>query len=170
MDPFSVLGIERRFDVDLAALERAHRELARATHPDNFAEGAPERRAAVARAADVNEALRVVRDPVRRAEAMLALAGVAVGEGAEPPAPAALLMAMMELGEEIAEARARKDEGELAALRVRIEGDIAECERALASLLADPVADRGATLARLGERRFQQRLLEQVERAEEELL
>lgn len=170
MDPFAVLGIERRFDIDLSALERTHRELARALHPDSYPDGSPERRAAVARAADVNEALRAIRDPVRRAEALLALAEVAVGEGREPPADASLLMEMMELGEEISDARARRDEGDLAALRERIEGEIVVCERALTALLANAAGAPARALARLGELRFKRRLLEQVERAEEELL
>ena len=80
MDPFATLGIARAFDVDLAAVEKTHRELSRALHPDRYV-GAPARasaRAALAKAVEVNEAWRVVRDPIRRAEALLALAGVAV--------------------------------------------------------------------------------------------
>ena len=42
--------------------------------------GASERRAALSKAVEVNEAWRVVRDPIRRAEALLALAGTAAGE------------------------------------------------------------------------------------------
>ncbi len=67
-DPFDTLGVEPRFDLDLAALERRHRDLSRALHPDRYA-GAPaaERRLALGRAIDANEALRVLKDPIRRA-------------------------------------------------------------------------------------------------------
>ena len=45
MDPFATLGIARTFDVNLPALEKTHRELARALHPDRFAaSGATERK------------------------------------------------------------------------------------------------------------------------------
>jgi len=37
-DPFAMLGVERRFDLDLKVLEKTHRELSRALHPDKFAQ------------------------------------------------------------------------------------------------------------------------------------
>ncbi len=40
---------------------------------------------ALGRAIEVNEAFRILKDPVRRAEALLALHGVQSGEGKEPP-------------------------------------------------------------------------------------
>src|SRR3954452_24253892 len=110
MDPFATLGAARRFDLDLAALEKTHRELSRALHPDRFAQtGASERRAALEKAANVNEAWRMLRDPIRRAEALFRLAGVAVGETNEPKASPAFLMEVMEDREALAEARAARD-------------------------------------------------------------
>ncbi len=68
MDPFATLGIDPAFNIDLAAVEQRHRDLSRALHPDKFS-GAPaaERRLALNRAIEVNEAWRAVRDPIRRA-------------------------------------------------------------------------------------------------------
>jgi molecular chaperone HscB len=87
LDPFATLGVERRFDLDLAVLEKTHRELSRALHPDKYTQtGASERRAALEKAASVNEAWRMVRDPVRRAEALFRVHGIAVGEDNEPKA------------------------------------------------------------------------------------
>src|ERR1700722_17608949 len=86
MDPFATLGIARTFDVDLTAVEKVHRELSRALHPDRYVGASPsERRGSLAKGVAGNEAGRVVRDPVRRADALLALAGVgaAAGEGPE---------------------------------------------------------------------------------------
>ncbi len=81
VDPFATLGLPRSYDVDLPAVEKTHRELSRALHPDRFVNaGASERREALSKAVEVNEAWRVVRDPIRRAEALLQLAGAAVGE------------------------------------------------------------------------------------------
>ena len=89
MDPFATLGIARTYTVDMAALEKTHRELSRALHPDRYVDaGASARRAALTKAVEVNEAWRIVRDPIRRAEALLELAGVAVGEeAAARPSP-----------------------------------------------------------------------------------
>lgn len=108
MDPFATLGIPRAFDIDVDAAERAHRELSRALHPDKFvAGGASERRAALGKAVEVNEAWRVVRDPIRRAEALLSLAGVVLGEGHEPKAETGFLMEMLEQGKRSARRRPR---------------------------------------------------------------
>src|SRR5690348_1978030 len=110
MDPLATLGAPRRFDLDLAALEKTHRELSRALHPDKFAQtGASERRAALEKAADVNEAWRIVRDPIRRAETLFALEGIAVGETNEPKPGPVFLMEVMEEREALAEARAARD-------------------------------------------------------------
>jgi molecular chaperone HscB len=86
VNPFEALGVEPSFALDLAILEQRHRELSRALHPDRHAaSGAGERRMALGRAIEVNEAYRILKDPVRRAEALLAQRGVATGEGKEPP-------------------------------------------------------------------------------------
>ena len=92
-DPFDTLGVEPRFDLDSSALEQRHRDLSRALHPDRYT-GAPaaERRLSLGRAIDVNEAFRVLKDPIRRAEALLRRAGVPVGEISEPRPPPDLLM------------------------------------------------------------------------------
>lgn len=93
MDVFTRLGLPARFDIPQATLEKAHRELARALHPDRFVQAsASERRASLEQAIAVNEAFRTLRDPLTRAEALFGLLGVAVGEKAEPsPAPAVLM-------------------------------------------------------------------------------
>src|SRR4051812_33029053 len=97
MDPFATLGIERRFDVDVDAVEKRHRELSRALHPDKYASAAPsERRASLSKAVEVNEAWRIVRDPIRRAEALFTLAGIRVGETSEPRPTTAVLMEALE--------------------------------------------------------------------------
>src|SRR5580704_16044101 len=107
MDPFAVLGIERRYDIDLAAVEKRHRELSRALHPDRYADaGAAERRLTLAKAVEVNEAWRTLRDPIARAEALFLLAGVAVGERNEPKPSPAFLMETMERREVLADAKA----------------------------------------------------------------
>jgi molecular chaperone HscB len=173
MDPFATLGIERTFSVDVQALEKTHRELSRALHPDRFVGAAPtERRTALGKAVEVNEAWRVVRDPIRRAEALFELAGIAVGERNEPrPAPA-LLMEMMEKRESLAEAKAAKDLDAARRLAAEIEGLAREAERALAEgfVAAGGAKDRLAPLvARLGELRFYRRFLDEVSTLEDEM-
>lgn len=169
LDPFAVLGLPRAFAVDLAAIEKTHRELSRALHPDRYTGAAPtERRAALSKAVEVNEAWRVVRDPVRRAEALLSLAGVPVGEDKEPPASPDLLMEVMEQREALAEARAAKDHAKIEALARAMEDDVKEAERALGAAI--DAGDRArAALEALGRLRFYRRFLEEAHGALEAL-
>jgi molecular chaperone HscB len=169
MDPFEALGLPHRYAVDLAAAEKVHRDLARALHPDRYSgAGASERRAALSRAADVNEAWRVVRDPVRRAEALFSRAGVPVGEDREPKASPELLMEVMELREGLAEAREAKDLARARALADEVEGKAKRTEAALGAAL-DAGGDLAPHVALLGELRFYRRFLEEVSLLEEEM-
>lgn len=171
MDPFATLGIARRFDVDLASLEKTHRELSRALHPDKYVAAPPgERRAALEKAVEVNESWRTVRDPIRRAEALFSLAGIVVGETNEPKASPALLMEVMERREELADARERSDAAAVRKLAEEMEARATEVERALADGFAS-AKDRAAIEAlvpRLGELRFYRRFLEEVSAIEDE--
>jgi molecular chaperone HscB len=173
MDPFATLGIERKFDVDLGALERTHRELSRALHPDKYvAAGASERREALSKAVEVNESWRVVRDPVRRAETLFTLAGIAVGEKNEPAPSGELLMAMMEQREALALAKEQRDMAEVRRLAAAMEARAHATEAALRDGFQAGAKDRSKLLplvAKLGELRYCRRFLEEVSAIEDEL-
>src|SRR2546421_8092624 len=68
---FERLGCLRRFRLDPAELERNYLVRSREVHPDH----AGNDRASQAAAAAVNEAYAVLRDPFRRADYLLTLAG-----------------------------------------------------------------------------------------------
>ena len=171
-DPFEMLGVERRFDLDLKVLEKTHRELSRALHPDKFVQaGASERRAGLEKAASVNEAWRTVRDPITRAEALFRLAGIKVGEDSEPKASPAFLMEVMDEREALSDARAAKDLAKVRAVGVTMAKRAQETEAKLAAGFA---ASRGDTPALeklvplLGELRFHKRFLDEISAIEEE--
>lgn len=171
MDPFLVLGAPRRMDLDLAALEKTHRELSRALHPDKFSQtGASERRAALEKAANVNEAYRILRDPIRRAEELFRLEGFAVGETNEPKASPAFLMDVMDDREALAEARATKDLTRVRKLAMGIkERETATMTKLSAGFADAPSRDQLTTLLPLlGELRFYRRFLDEAEAIEEE--
>lgn len=133
-DPFTVLGVPARFALPMEELAKRHRDLSRALHPDRHAKGSPaERRVAIERAMAVNEAWRVVRDPLARALALLELRGVAITEG-ERASPA-LLMEVMELRESLEAARG--DAQRVAALREAVRARIAAEEAVLAGALVE---------------------------------
>ena len=168
MDPFETLGLPHRYDVDLAAVEKAHRELSRALHPDKYAQaGASERRDALSRAATVNEAWRIVRDPIKRAEAMFALLGVPVGEDKEPKVDQEFLMEMLEQREALAEARESKDLSGVSA----IVSSIRERQRATEKELASGLSSEAPAgfVGKLGELRFYRRFLDEASAIEEDI-
>lgn len=173
MDPFSILGVDKRFDLDLAAVEKTHRELSRALHPDRFAgAGAAERREALDKAASVNEAWRALRDPVTRAEALFAALGVPVGDGHEPKASPAFLMEMLEEREALQEARQKKDLDQVSALGAKVEARMKDAEAKLAQgfRVGARAEDVRPLLGLLGELRFYRRFLEEVSAIEDEAL
>lgn len=168
MDPFALLGAPRRFDLDLAALEKTHRELSRTLHPDRFAQAsATERREALEKAASVNEAWRILRDPIRRAEALFRLAGVETGETKEPKPAADFLMDMLEQREELAAARGARDLDKVQKLAAGIAARRKAAEEKLTRAFAADPPDT-SLVGLLGELRFYARFREEVLAIEEE--
>lgn len=171
MDPFATLGIPATFDVDLAAVEKVHRELSRALHPDKHAAGtAGERREALARAVEVNEAWRIVRYPLRRAEALVARASAGGAPAREAAADPQLLGEVLERREALAEVRAARDKGELVRLRDEARAQVHGVERALARELTRQPSNvpSDALAALLVQLRYHRRFLEEVSALEEE--
>lgn len=79
-DWFEILGLERRFHVEVPAMEERWRARARQVHPDRFTrKSAVERRMALQWTAALNEARRVLKDPLVRAR-YLATGEVKPGE------------------------------------------------------------------------------------------
>lgn len=110
MNFFEVFELPRRLAVDGDDLQRRFYALARRTHPDFHQAAPPAERAAVEeRAALVNAAYRMLRDPIARVDYLVRLEeGRATKEGSEarPKAPPALLAEMFEIQEVLAEAKA----------------------------------------------------------------
>jgi molecular chaperone HscB len=175
-DPFATLGLPRRYEIDFAQLEARYRELQRALHPDRHVSSSPaERRIAIAKAVEVNEAYRALKDELARGEALLALERNAPGGGERAEEAPEFLMEMMELRETLGEARAARD---LARVQ-RLAGEVrALHEQTRAALIAafDAACDhaRDAQLAQaarlLGRLKYYRRFLDEVSAIEEESL
>jgi molecular chaperone HscB len=151
-DYFEVLGLRRGFAIDLAELERHYLERSRAVHPDRVAgaAAAEERSAAAGQAMELNQAYRALKRDLPRAEHLLRLEGVTIGDN-QPVAPE-LLAEMLELREELAEARETGDRGLLDRLeksaRARERAELGALGARFAALEALPAAasDRAARL------------------------
>jgi len=143
--------------VDAAALERGYREIQAQIHPDRFAaSGDAERRASMQWTTRVNEAYRMLRDPVQRAKYLLELNGVDVAFETNTQMPTDFLTRQLELREALAEATSpealdRLREGvdqEKAALEARI-GELIDGRRELAAAAGE--VRKLMFLQRLGE-------------------
>lgn len=157
-EAFQILGVEPRFDLSQRDLRAAWMRRAAASHPD--AAGA------VDESARVNDAMRILADPIQRAQALLELGGAAEADGRALPQE--FLLEMMELRE-----RADACAGDAAAI-AELRGDavsrrdaaVAEIARAFADADGGAVDARGAAdvIAQINVIRAFERMIEQLDR------
>jgi molecular chaperone HscB len=164
-DPFALLGLPPGYEVDLAALERAFFERSKQLHPDRLASAsAGERVAQLSRSRALNDAYQLIKKPVPRAEYLLARAGATIGDN-ERLDPA-FLMEILELREELAEARAAGNTELVAKLQGAMQARRHEALEALPALFA--ANDLPAIKERLILLRYVHRYLEECDAALDE--
>ncbi|HHE3630850.1 TPA: Fe-S protein assembly co-chaperone HscB, partial [Pasteurella multocida] len=74
MNPFNIFDLPVDFHVDQATLSARYLALQKSLHPDNFTtHSAQEQRLAMQRSAEVNDALQILKDPILRAETIIAI-------------------------------------------------------------------------------------------------
>jgi molecular chaperone HscB len=104
-DYFTCLGFPRRLTIDPQKLETKFYELSRAFHPDFYQnKSETEQAISLSNAATLNTAYRTLRDPIQRAEYLLAIEAGAVKEIRTSP-PADLFEEILELQETLEEYR-----------------------------------------------------------------
>jgi molecular chaperone HscB len=133
---FELFALPMHYRIDAAALEHAYRALQRDVHPDRHAAaGDAQKRLALQASARANEAYRTLRDPVARAEYLLAQNGVDATAETDSGLPVAFLTRQLERREAADEASEAHDEPALAALASGVADDAAslrsDVERAL---------------------------------------
>lgn len=112
LDYFALLGLPARYAVDADELERRYLERSRQVHPDRFVGAETRKRVeALGASMELNEAVKALRNPVRRAEHLLLHYGVTIG--ANEQLDPGFLMEILEAREELAEAQARGDQAEV---------------------------------------------------------
>jgi molecular chaperone HscB len=105
-----------QFDLDPQVIEQAFFDKSKELHPDRFATApAAERVAALSKSRALNDAYQTLKKPVPRAEYLLARAGVTIGDNEQVDGD--FLMRVLELREELAEAKAAHDLDKLGALQ-----------------------------------------------------
>src|SRR5688572_30706622 len=124
-DYFSFLGLPRKLTIAATELERRFRELSRKFHPDYYYNASPaERLASLERSSYLNDAYRILRNPIARIEHLLAIEGLPPARSADGTAkvPPSLLEEVFALNEELDEIRELRDNGgDTSGLRARLD-------------------------------------------------
>ncbi|ELB2796635.1 co-chaperone HscB [Vibrio alginolyticus] len=104
MNHFELFGLPSQFKLDGSLLSSQFRELQKRFHPDNFTTGSErDRLMAVQKAAQINDAYQVLKNPISRAEYILAEQGVEIRGEQQTMQDPMFLMEQMELREELEE-------------------------------------------------------------------
>jgi molecular chaperone HscB len=139
---FELFDLPLGFALDAKRLAERYRALQAATHPDRLAVAA-DREQQVSRQAStqVNEAYRILKDPLARAKYLLGLHTGDPGTDSETSKDGAFLMEQMELRETLAEAGSRPNPRAAAAtVLTQLAERSAALDKELAGLFADPSA------------------------------
>jgi len=156
LDKFGLLGVAPSFD-EPAGLDEKFRSLSRKLHPDRFARASPrERRYSLEQTTLLNDAYKTVKDPVRRAEHLLALRGIKV----DPKMSPEFLEQTLEDRERLLEAKMSGEPLEPMAKGVREQRD-----RTLAQVreLVENGGDLAQAAELLARMRYYARYLDEVE-------
>lgn len=104
MNYFELFGLPSQFSLDGSLLSSQFRQLQMQFHPDKFASASErDRLMAVQKAAQINDAYHTLKNPVARAEYLLAEHGVEIRGEQQTMQDPMFLMQQMELREELEE-------------------------------------------------------------------
>ena len=166
MTHFEIFGLTPSVDLDVPALDAKYRELSLKHHPDRQAPAA--RLDAVSMTANLNDAVKVLRDPKRRAFYLLKLRGVDL-EREDGPAkqtmPVDFLEHILEKRELLEAAKQQKNVARARALAAEV-GQLSDeaFEVGKTALRAGQLEAATAAMAKV---RYFTRFLEEVEAIEE---
>lgn len=169
-NPFALFNLPVIFQVDSALLNERYLALQKSLHPDNFsAASAQEQRLAMQKSAEINDALRILKDPIARADSIIAL-NTGERENLEEKSnkDIGFLMQQMEWRETLENIENRKDTNELTAFTKEID----QIRHAILSELSTALAEQQWDIARAitDKLRFIKKLQAEIERVEETLL
>ena len=125
VDYFELFEMPRNLWIEMGGLEKKFLELSWKLHPDKFVNASiEEQELSLKRSSELNDAYRVLRDPVARVEYLLGIEGMRKEGEQKQQAPPELLEEVFELNESLDELRAAKASGgDLASLKARLESE-----------------------------------------------
>lgn len=158
---FDLFGLPVGFDIDVADLAARYRKLAREAHPDRFVSGSDaERRLAMQVTTLLNEAFRVLKEPIQRARYLLEMKGISFPEGTVAAVAPGFLMQQMELRERLDELQ--NDPPGLAQLVDDVSALLHDKERVLSEQLAPQSWQGQQAMLTVQEMQFLHKLRQQI--------
>ncbi|MDC2825266.1 Fe-S protein assembly co-chaperone HscB [Rodentibacter pneumotropicus] len=167
LNPFEIFDLPVDFQLDTKALNARYLELQKALHPDNFvAASVTEQRIAMQKSTEVNDALKTLKDPILRAEAIVAL-HLCEQQDIEQKSTqdVAFLMQQLQWREQLENVESQKDEQALDALAAEIRQETQQLLTALSHSIQAQQWDQTTQLC--DKLRFTRKLTEEIERVEE---
>jgi molecular chaperone HscB len=162
-NPFELLGVDKRFDLDEQALHQAFLRATAQAHPDRATD--PDEQMALARrAAAINAAYEQLKEPARRAEALVRLHGGPTASD-DKSLPDGLLMEMLEIREQMDQAQSEHDQARLNELRTWAQDQRMAYLQHIGQALSNP----SPTAQQLAEARTQLNALRYIDRMIEQL-
>ncbi|WP_345852923.1 co-chaperone HscB [Shewanella algae] len=172
MNYFELFDLTPSFDVDTAELASRYRDLQRAVHPDKFANASEQQKLlAISRTAQINDAFQTLKDPIRRAEHMLALKGVDISHETTTVKDTAFLMQQMEWREALEEIGQSGDaQSDIDELDVSFAGYRKQVTELLRNQLhSSKEADAIAAADQVRKLKFMAKLQDELQRAQDAL-
>jgi molecular chaperone HscB len=172
-DYFEIFGLPRGLNLSLDDLQERFYRLSRELHPDRFIrKPEAERQRALDLSSALNDAYRIFKDPIKRAQYLLALEGFDIGEQRSKDVPPELLEEVFELNMALEEMRSGDDSArpQLEQAEKNFSGMLAETDGQLQLLFQQFDASHSRdTLAQirnvLNRRKYIQNLLSEVHSA-----
>ncbi|SON50468.1 co-chaperone HscB [Vibrio tapetis] len=170
MNHFELFGLPTQFNLDAAHLSAQFRELQKRFHPDKYATASErDRLLAVQKAAQINDAYQVLKQPISRAEYLLSELGVDIRNEQNTMQDPAFLMEQMELREELEQIETSSEpESKLFDFEQTVGKMYKSHLAALQQALADKQLDQAASGIR--KLKFIAKLNNEVEQLEDRLL
>ncbi|HEY6128074.1 MAG TPA: Fe-S protein assembly co-chaperone HscB [Candidatus Acidoferrum sp.] len=172
-DYFAVFGLPRKLWIEMSALEQKFLQLSWKLHPDNFVNlPEEERELSLKRSSELNDAYRVLGDPLARVEYLLEIEGERKEGEKKQQAPPELLEEVFELNESLDELREAKESGgNLVELKTRLQaaennfqGKLAEVDAQLRSVAKEWDAAVDAITDSVGRKKLFARMNELLNR------
>lgn len=167
-DYFELFGLQKHFQIDLSALEKAYLLIQQEVHPDKHATaGDSQKRASLQMATYANSAYQTLRNPVKRGLYLCELAGLDPKLETNTAMPVAFLMQQMEWREALDEIR--QDINAIEKLLV----EVTRCKQSYLleiQHLFDDLGDAQGALDKLRASLFMERFQDELDNAMADLL